>query len=100
MQSLMGDRLLKLFLKRSRRRVLPADSEGVESKAESEGTLTGLPESTSNDSTKRVGQSQSEGGPQGLCGDAQVLDELDTNTEFPAEDADPASSDDLEGGAA
>ncbi len=95
MQSLMGNRLLKLFLKRSPRRLRRA-----ESKAESEGTLTALPERTLDDSTKHVVQSKSEDGHQGLCDDAQVSDELDKNTEFLAEDAAPVSSDDREGGEA
>lgn len=100
MQSLVGDRLLKLFLKRKRRRVRHAGSGQVESKPESERALTGLPERTSDQSMNGAVQSQSEGGTQGLGGETKVPGELDSNNEFMAEDAAPVSGDDLDGGTA
>ena len=44
MQSLMGDRLLKLFLKRSRRRLRPAGPEQAESKSGRETPESSLPD--------------------------------------------------------
>ncbi len=98
MQSLVGDRLLKLFLKRSRRWLRRAGTEQVESRPESEGALAGLPERTSDHSTNGVVQSQSEGGQQGVCGETQVPNEPHGNKDFLVEHAAPVSSDDMEGG--
>ncbi len=97
MQSLMGDRLLKWFLNSSRRRFRRDGAEQAEAILASEAAPTGLPGRTSDDSTKGVVQSQSDGGPQSLCGEPETSDELDSNDEFLAEDAVPASSEGSQG---
>ncbi len=79
MQSLMGDRLLKLFLKSTRRRMRRSGSEQVESKPEREGALTGLPERILDHSTKGVLQSQSEPDPQCSRGQTPAADETCTD---------------------
>ncbi len=98
MQSLMGNRLLELFLKSTRRRGWRTRSERAESKAESEGALAGLPDRTSDHSTDGVVHSQSDGGQQGGCGETQVPNEPHGNKDFLVEHAAPVSSDDMEGG--
>ncbi len=97
MQSLMGDRILKWFLKSSARRLRRSSSKRVESEPESERALTVLPETTSDHSTTDVVQPQSEDGPQDRCGETQVPDELESNSDFLAEDAALVSSDRMQG---
>ncbi len=96
MQSLMGDRLLKLFLKRSRRRLRRAVSEQVESRPEREGALAGLPERSLDHSTKGVVPSQSEPDPQCSRGQTLAADETSRDTEDAVDDT-TASRDGSEG---
>jgi hypothetical protein len=96
----MGGRLLKLFLKSTRRRLRRAGSKELESIPESEGALTGLPERMSDHGTNGVLQPQPEGGQHGACDEIQAPNELNCRNEFLAADAAPVSSDDTKGGKA